>query len=77
MPVIATAESRRQLAWRSDISFTVEDVTDLVGILLLHAGQREASETLRSTRIERRGFRREANDWQKKKRERESLHPKE
>ena len=41
MPVVAAVERRRQLVRRLDVGRRVQHVRDLVGILLLHARERE------------------------------------
>ena len=47
MPVEAAAECRRQLPRRQDIGVAVQDVGDLVGVLALHAIERQLGEARR------------------------------
>ena len=53
MPVVAPAERGRQFPWWRDIGVAVQNVTDLVRVLLVHARQRQLCETFGSMRIER------------------------
>jgi|SRR5205823_11270420 len=51
MPVVATTEGGREFAWRRDIGITVQDVTDLVRIFFLDAGEGEFGKSFRRGRI--------------------------
>jgi hypothetical protein len=51
MPVVATTEGGREFAWRRDIGITVEDVTDLVRIFFVDAGEGEFGKSFRCGRI--------------------------
>jgi hypothetical protein len=52
MPVVTATKSRGQLARRRHIFITVQDVTDLVRVFLVHAGERQARKTRRRLGIE-------------------------
>jgi len=51
MPVVATTEGRREFARRRYIGIAVQDVTDLVRIFLVDAGEGEFGESFRCGRI--------------------------
>ena len=46
VPVVAAVEGRRQLARRARVGVAAQHVRDLVRVLLVHAGEREAREAL-------------------------------
>ena len=52
MPVIASEECRRQLARRRDICIAVQSVAHVIGIFLIHTGQRQIGEALGSAGVE-------------------------
>ena len=54
MPVVATVERGKQLARRPDVRITRERVRNLVGIFLVHAFERERSESPRRRGVDRR-----------------------
>jgi hypothetical protein len=51
MPVVATTEGRRKFARRRYISIAVQDVTDLVRVFFVNAGEREFCESFCRRRI--------------------------
>ena len=51
MPVVATTEGRREFARRPDIRIAVQDVTDLVRVFFVNAGEREFCESFCRRRI--------------------------
>ena len=51
MPVVATTEGGREFARRRDIGITVQDVTDLVRIFFVDAGEGEFGKSFRCGRI--------------------------
>ena len=44
VPVVTAVERRREFAGRADIGITVHRMRDLIGILLVHAVEREVRE---------------------------------
>ena len=51
VPIVTAAKRRRQSPWRRYISVAVQNVTDLVRVLLMHALQRQLCETFGSMSI--------------------------
>jgi hypothetical protein len=51
MPVVATTEGGREFSGRRYIGVAVQDVTDLVRIFLVDAGEGEFGKSLRCSRI--------------------------
>ena len=51
MPVVATTKGGREFARRRDIGITVQDVTDLVRIFFVDAGEGEFGKSFRRGRI--------------------------
>src|SRR6478672_4163100 len=47
MPIVATTEGGREFARRRDIGITVQDVTDLVRIFFVDAGEGESGKSFR------------------------------
>jgi hypothetical protein len=55
MPVIATTEGGREFARWRDVHVAVQDVTDLVWIFLVDAGEGEFGKSFRCSRIKKCG----------------------
>jgi hypothetical protein len=55
MPVVATVERRREFARRARVGVGQQHVRDLVGIVLVYAGQRERGEAGGGGFVERLG----------------------
>jgi len=51
VPIVATTEGGREFARRRYIGIAVQDVTDLVRIFLVDAGEGEFSKSFRRSRI--------------------------
>jgi hypothetical protein len=52
MPVIAAEEGGCELARRRHVGVTVHGMADLIGILLVHAGERKVGEAFGGVNIE-------------------------
>ena len=52
MPVVASIKSRSQFPGRCYIRIAIQRVTNVVGILLVHAGESEIRESLRRVAVE-------------------------
>ena len=66
MPIIATTKSGSEFARGCHVRVAVQDVTDLIRVFLVDAGQGELCESLRGGRVKcgGRGFSSESNRWQ-------------
>src|SRR4051794_4914753 len=76
MPVVTTAESRRQFSRRRDVGVAIENVADLVRIFPADTGERQIGESLRRFRVETRRwlFRRRRDRKQNQNCSREVFH---
>ena len=54
MPIVATTEGGSEFARRRHVGIAVQDVTDLVRIFFVDAGEGEFGESFRGGRIKRR-----------------------